>query len=219
MNPWTDGNQQPRSREAGLPRRRVQDGQVTHRIAEEATRCLIDLRNGDRSAIQRLLPLVYEELRALAGNFFREERADHTLQPTALVHEAFVKLVGATEIQWDDRRHFMTVAATAMRRILIDHARRKDAKKRGSGWGRVSLHPELAEASRAEADIIALDEVLTRLAELNPQHARIVELRFFGGLTLREVAGVLETSTATVERDWRLIRAWLACELDERSVT
>lgn len=192
---------------------------MTHRIAEEATRCLIDLRNGDRSAIQRLLPLVYEELRALAGNFFREERADHTLQPTALVHEAFVKLVGATEIQWDDRRHFMTVAATAMRRILIDHARRKDAKKRGSGWGRVSLHPELAEASRAEADIIALDEVLTRLAELNPQHARIVELRFFGGLTLREVAGVLETSTATVERDWRLIRAWLACELDERSVT
>lgn len=192
---------------------------MTERIAEEATRCLIDLRNGDRSAIQRLLPLVYEELRALAGNFFRQERADHTLQPTALVHEAFVKLVGSTEIHWDDRRHFMTVAATAMRRILIDHARRKDAEKRGSGWGRVSLHPDLAEASRAEADVLALDDVLTRLTELNPHHARIVELRFFGGLTLREVADVLEVSTATVERDWRLIRAWLACELDERSVT
>lgn len=185
--------------------------------AEEATRCLIDLRNGDRSAIQRLLPLVYEELRALAGNFFRGERADHTLQPTALVHEAFVKLMGSPEIRWDDRRHFMTVAATAMRRILIDHARRRDAEKRGSNWGRVSLHPDLAESSRAEADIIALDDVLTRLAELNETHARIVELRFFGGLTLAEVAEVMEISTATVERDWRLIRAWLACELDERA--
>lgn len=185
--------------------------------ASQATQCLIDLRNGDQSAIQRLLPLVYEELRALAGSFFRDERADHTLQPTALVHEAFVKLIGTPDVHWDDRKHFMTVAATAMRRILIDHARRRDAEKRGSGWGRVSLHPDLAQASRAEADIIALDDILTRLAELNEKHARIVELRFFGGLTLAEVADVLEISTATVERDWRLIRAWLAVELDERA--
>ncbi|MBL8877822.1 MAG: sigma-70 family RNA polymerase sigma factor [Phycisphaerales bacterium] len=188
-------------------------------IANQATQCLIDLRNGDQTAIQRLLPLVYEELRALAGNFFREERADHTLQPTALVHEAFVKLMGTPEVHWDDRKHFMTIAATAMRRILIDHARRRDAEKRGSGWGRISLHPDLAQSSRAEADIIALDDVLSRLAELNEKHARIVELRFFGSLTLAEVAEVMDVSTATVERDWRLIRAWLAVELDERSAT
>lgn len=179
----------------------------------EATRALNELGAGDRSASERLLPYVYAELRALAGSYFRGQRADHTLQPTALVHEAFVRLIDQTGVQWKSRAHFMAVAATAMRQILTDHARRTNAIKRGGGQHRVELNDGLAISSGAGIDLVAMEEALTRLSEFDPRKYRIVELRFFGGLSVDEVAEVLDVSRSTVESDWRAARAWLGAEL------
>ena|SRR5215510_2374061 len=184
--------------------------------SHEATLVLAELGQGDDSAAERLLPLVYAELRALAGSYFRRQRADHTLQPTALVHEAFVRLIDQTNAQWKDRAHFFAIAATAMRQILTDHARRHNADKRGGEWQKVSLDAAAAapqDGEQGEIDIVALDEVLTRLQALDARKHRIVELRFFGGLSVEEVANVIGVSKTTVEGDWRSARAWLSAEL------
>ena len=157
--------------------------------------------------------MVYEELRRLASAYLRRERADHTLQPTALVHEAFVKLADRTAHAYPERRHFLAAGARAMREILMDHARARNVQKRGGGAGRVTLHEEDTPAVPGEVDLIALDEALHRLAELDERKARMVELRFFGGLTIEEITQTLGVSHMTVSNDWRMARAWLAQEL------
>ena len=179
----------------------------------EATRVLSELGRGDASAAQRLLPLVYEELRALAGAHFRRQEADHTLQPTALVHEAFLRLSNKSNVEWVDRNHFMAMAAGAMRRVLADHARRRNTLKRGEKWHRLTLNEMSAEARDRDVDVIDLDEALTKLADLHVRKARVIELRFFGGLTNEEVASVLNVSRKTVVQDWTVARLWLRREL------
>jgi RNA polymerase sigma factor (TIGR02999 family) len=180
--------------------------------APAAMKALTDLTGGDTSAASRLLPLVYEELRSLAQAWLRQNRPDHTLQPTALVHEAYLRLVDQSNAHWQSRAHFYAVAAKAMRQILIDHARRHDAAKRGGKWRRLPLAPDLA-APFTGADMLALDEALTRLAELNRRQADIVEMRFIVGLSVEETAHVLDVSPRTVKYDWRMARAWLSREL------
>lgn len=180
---------------------------------DNATQVLAALGRGDRDAAARLLPIVYDELRALAGSYFRGQPAAHTLEPTALVHEAFVKLVDQTQVDWKDRGHFFAVAATAMRQILCDHARRARAQKRGGEFDRVSLDAVVTPASRAEVDLVALDDALAALQTLDPRKYRIVELRFFGGLEIDEVARLLDVSGSTVKNEWRAARAWLMAQL------
>lgn len=181
----------------------------------EATRALEQLGEGDASAAQRLLPVVYAELRALAGSYFRGQPADHTLQPTALVHEAFVRLIDQTSVKWKSRAHFMAVAATAMRHILTDHARRSGAVKRGGDQQRVELTDGVALTPAGHIDLVALDEALKKLASFDTRKHRIVELRFFGGLSVEEAAEVLGVSKSTVEAEWRAARAWLGVELSK----
>lgn len=184
------------------------------------THVLADLRGGDRSAFERLLPVVYEELRGLARSYLRRQPPGHTLQPTALVHEAFVRLASASSPDFRDRVHFMAVAATAMRQLLVDHARKDKAAKRGGGagespeWQRITLSAVAAD-SHGGIDLLDLDDALRELATLDPQQARIVELRYFGGLTIDEAAEEVGVSTATVEREWRAARAWLAARLQK----
>jgi RNA polymerase sigma-70 factor (ECF subfamily) len=178
-----------------------------------ATQALAELASGDSSAASRLLPLVYDELRSLAGAWLRGQRSGHTLQPTALVHEAYLRLVDQTGAHWQSRAHFMAVAATAMRQILIDHARRQQAAKRGGNWRRISLDQAADALPLPEVDVLALDEALTRLAALNPRQAQIVEMRFIAGLSVDETAHVLDVSPRTVKFDWRMARAWLLREL------
>ncbi len=179
----------------------------------EVTRLLKEWGDGCHDAIDQLLPRIYAELRRLASSYLRRERPDHTLQPTALVHEAFIKLVDQRAVRWQNRAHFFGIAAQAMRRILVDHARAHAADKRGSGQRPVSLDEASIAIGAPDIDLIALDEVLTRLAALDPQQSRVVELRFFGGLTLDETAEVLNISPATVGREWTLAKAWLYAEL------
>lgn len=183
---------------------------------DDATKILAELGAGDPSAARRLMPLVYDRLRSMAGAYFREQRADHTLDPTALVHEAFLRLVDQTRIGGEDRAHFFAVAARAMRLVLADHARRKRAAKRGGEWERVTLAGAAAGDSGDSLDLLALDEALEKLATLNARHAEIVELRFFSGLSVGEVAQVLDCSKSTIESDWRVARAWLNRELRDR---
>ena len=180
----------------------------------ETTRLLIRASEGDRASLDQLLPLVYGELKAIATNKMRNERANHTLQPTALVNEAFLRLVDQSRVQWKGRAHFCAVAAEMMRRILIDHARRRHAEKRGAGFHRVSWNEALAQEDGDRAiDVLVLDDLLEQLAALNERHARVVELRFFGGLGIKETAEVLGVSPATVKNDWRAARAWLMSRL------
>jgi RNA polymerase sigma factor (TIGR02999 family) len=180
----------------------------------DVTLLLAEVGRGDPAASARLMELVYEELRALAGSYARGQRADHPLQPTALVHEAFVKLVDASQAQWNDRAHFFALAATAMRQILTDHARARRAQKRGGGeWERVSLSEAILPDEGNAIDLIALDEALTELAAYDERKHRIVEMRFFGGLTIDEVARLVGVSTTTVESEWRAARAWLGVRL------
>lgn len=161
---------------------------------------------------------VYDALRGLAAAYLRRERSDHTLQPTALVHEAYLKLAGSGE--WKSRTHFQAVAASAMRQILVDHARARASRKRGGGWVRVTLSPEIAVAARSDVDMFALDEAMRALGALDERKARVVELRFFGGMTCAEAAAELGISTKTAEADWYFARAWLrdriSGDLDER---
>jgi RNA polymerase sigma factor (TIGR02999 family) len=174
------------------------------------TQLLLDVGNGDSEAAQRLLPMVYGELRGLAASYFRRQKSDHTLQPTALVHEVYLKLVDQTSARWKDRAHFFAIAAQAMRQILVNHALARAALKRGGGRARVVLTDDLAPASDNEFDAIALDEALKKLADMDARKSRVVELRFFSGLTVDEVAEVLNVSKTTVESDWRMARAWLS---------
>jgi RNA polymerase sigma factor (TIGR02999 family) len=177
---------------------------------DEVTALLQAWGGGDREAGDRLLPLVYRELRRQAARYLRRERRDHTLPATALVHEAYLRLVGE-QAPWANRSHFFGVAARVMRQVLVDHARRHGAVKRGGGWTRVTLEgPEAAAAGKEKAiDVVLLDQALDELAVLDAGKARVVELRYFGGLSLEETAAALGVSASTVTRDWRMARAWL----------
>ena len=184
---------------------------------QHTTRLLKEIASGDApSASGKLMAQVYEELRGLAGGYLRRQSASHTLQPTALVHEAFLKLVDQTSVEWNGRAHFFAVAAKAMRQVLVDHARAKGADKRGGGWDRVTLDQGMMSGpagAASEVDILALNEVLDQLAQLDPRQAQVVELRFFGGLTVEEVTAVLGIGKTTVEDEWRMARAWLSKKL------
>jgi RNA polymerase sigma factor (TIGR02999 family) len=182
----------------------------------EVTRLLHQWTDGRPEALDRLLPQIYDELRRLASSYLRRERPDHTLQATALVHEAFLKLIDQRAVRWQNRAHFFGIAAQAMRRILVDHARAHLAGKRGAGDRRVSLDEALLVTDAPDVDVLALDEVLSRLAVIDPQQARVVELRYFAGLTMEETAEVMHISPATVGREWTLAKAWLYAELQER---
>jgi RNA polymerase sigma factor (TIGR02999 family) len=176
---------------------------------ENITQLLIDLTNGKRTAVDDLLPLIYGELRSLAGNYLRRERVDHTLQPTALVHEAYIRLVDQTQVNWQNRAHFFGVAAQMMRRILVDHARAHKAGKRGSDYQKLSLDENIDKAAERGTDLIALDDALSELSQVDDLKSRIVELRYFGGLTVEETAEVLGVTPITINRHWRMAKAWL----------
>lgn len=191
------------------------DGPPERPTNEQATVLLGRLRDGDSAAGEQLLPLVYEHLRQTADNLFRHERPSHTLQPTALVHEAYVRLVQARGQDWTGLEHFCAVASIAMRRILTDHARRKRALKRGGGRQPVPATAIASAASIEPIDALALDEILTTLAEIDPDGARIIELRFFGGLTNKQIAGLLGVSVSAVDRRWRRCKAFIRSGLGE----
>jgi RNA polymerase sigma-70 factor (ECF subfamily) len=177
--------------------------------AEDLTGLLIEWREGDESALEKLTPLVYDELRRIAHRYMQRERNGHTLQTTALVNEAYLRLAGQQKIQWQSRAHFFAVSAQVMRHILIDHARRRHYAKRGGEASQVQLEDTAAMSQQLAAELVALDEALDELAKLDPRKARVVELRYFGGLSLEETAEVLEISVMTVRRDWRAAKAWL----------
>lgn len=186
---------------------------------DNVTRVLRAAAAGDQDAASALLPLVYDELRRLARARMSKTPPGQTLQATALVHEAYLKLVDQKRAQWQDRAHFFAVAAQAIRRILVDHARGHGRAKRGGGRAKLTLNEELAATYDDVVDVVALDEALTRLAQSHPQHARVTEMRFFAGLTIEESAAVLGMSSRTVDRHWRYARAWLyrALSGDDRS--
>jgi RNA polymerase sigma-70 factor (ECF subfamily) len=187
---------------------------MTHHTPESVTQLLERWSGGDRAALDELMPLVYDELRRLAGNYLRRERADHTLEPTALVNEAYLLLVGQRNTHWQNRAQFIGVAANMMRRILVSYARAHNAAKRGGQHFTVSLGEADRFGERPDVDLLAVHEALERLAAIDPQQARVVELKFFGGLTIEEAAEVLGVSHTTVETDWKMARAWLRRELD-----
>ncbi len=179
----------------------------------EVTRIVNDMVAGDRAVAERLFCLIYDSLHDLAARYLKGERPGHTLSPTALVHEAYVKLVDQSRVNWRGRTHFFAVGAQAMRRILVDHARHKHRIKRGGGRARIQLDDQIALSPRRDEDVLALDEALAKLAQVDPRQATVVELRFFGGLNVAEVADVLGVSKRTVEGEWTMARAWLRREL------
>jgi len=185
----------------------------------EITGLLQRWSRGDPEALQALVPIVYNELRRLANHYLQNERSGHTLQSTALVHEAFLRLVGSHGMEWQGRAHFFAAAANSMRRILVDHARQRQAGKRGSGVQRVPLDEALTVPVRPDLDITALDESLTSLASIDPRKSRVVELRFFGGLTNREISEVLGITPAAVRNDWVVAKAWLYRSLQDAEAT
>ncbi len=182
----------------------------------QTTRILLAAVNGDRSAADQLMPLVYEELRGLAEHFMAAERANHTLHATALVNEAYLRLIDQTQVDWQGRAHFCAVASEMIRRILVDHARKRSAAKHGGGASRVDLTDVLDLSEEIGVDLLGLDETLQELRALHERQARVVELLFFGGLSVEETAAVLEVSPRTVKGDWRLARAWLGERLTPR---
>jgi len=179
----------------------------------DVTRLLIEGAKGDKRALDALLPVVYDELRRLAGSYLGRERADHTLQPTALVHEAYLRLVDQRSVDWRNRAQFFGIAAEMMRRILVNHALARGTAKRGGGVTRVSLDEAVDFFDEQDLDLVALNEALTDLTQMDPMQGRIVELRFFGGLTVPETAEILEVSASTVKREWSMARAWLHREM------
>ena len=183
---------------------------------ENVTGLLIDWSNGDQTAYERLVPLVYAELHGLAHHYMSRERGDHTLQTTALVNEAYVRLVDQKKTRWQNRAQFFGVCAQLMRRILVDYARRQKYAKRGGGARRISLDETAELSSETDTDLVALDEALTRLAEFDARQGRIVEMRFFMGLSHEEIAEVLNISVTTVKREWRTARLWLFRELSRK---
>ncbi len=176
--------------------------------SENLTQLLIDVGKGNDAALNQILPQIYQELRRLAGSYMSRERSDHTLRPTALVHEAYLRLIDQRRVDWKNRAQFLGMAANMMRRVLVNHARDRAAEKRGGGAPRVTL--SIAEGlEQPELDIMAVDQALEKLAELDPRKTQIVEYKFFTGLTTDEIAAVLGISVATVEREWKFARAWL----------
>jgi RNA polymerase sigma factor (TIGR02999 family) len=186
---------------------------------QEVTQLLIDWGKGDQKALDQLMPLVEKELRRLAAHFMRGERPNHTLQTTALVNEAYLRLVDQKQVQWQNHAHFLAIAARLMRRILLDHARRQGRAKRGGGAQQVSLSGAMALPEEMSADLIALDEALGRLKKIDPVKDLIVELRYFGGLSVEETAEVLGVAPITVIRHWNMAKAWLKRELKGESHT
>jgi RNA polymerase sigma-70 factor (ECF subfamily) len=174
---------------------------------------LIAWCGGDQAALDRLMPFVYEELHGIAHRYMRGERADHALQTTALVHEAYIRLIDVTRVQWQNRAHFFAVSAQLMRRILVDAARQRNTRKRGADPSHVALDQDLLEAPERGIDVVAIDDALTKLKTLDPRAERVVELRYFGGLDVAETAEALHVSVETVTRDWRFARLWLLREL------
>lgn len=183
--------------------------------SEGITQLLVEWGKGDQAALEKLMPLVYSELRRLASNYLRRERAEHTLQPTALVNEAYLKLIDQHNAKWQNRAHFFGISAQLMRRILVDHARQYGAQKRGgSEKQRISITNVENLARESELDLLALNEALEELTRMDEQQGRIVEMKFFGGLSIDEIAEVLGIGHATVERDWKMARAWLRRQLE-----
>jgi RNA polymerase sigma factor (TIGR02999 family) len=178
-------------------------------VTENITQLLIEVTNRNSAAVDVLLPLIYDELRRLAANYLRRERPDHTLEPTALVHEAYLRMVDQTQVNWQNRAHFFGVAAQMMRRILVDHARAHNAGKRGQDFQKLSLDENIDKSVERSHELIALDDALGELARIDDQKCRIVELRFFGGLSIDETAEVMGVSAPTVKRQWRMAKAWL----------
>ena len=186
---------------------------MTDRSQQELTRLLHAWGNGDQEALDSLMPLVYEELRRLAHHYMRSERPGHTLQTTALVNEAYLRLINVKDVGWQGRAHFFAISAQLMRRILVDFARSRHYAKRGGGAQRVSLDEGLAVSDGSYEDVLALDEALNSLASVDARKSQVVELRFFGGLSLEETAEALQVSIDTVKRDWRFAKLWLLREL------
>jgi|SRR5206468_3263856 len=187
---------------------------MTHQ-PEEVTQLLLDWSNGDQAAFDALMPLVYNQLRQMAHRYMSQERPGHTLQTTALVNEAYLRLIDQKQVHWQNRAHFFAVAAQAMRRILIDHARKQRYAKRGGGVRKISLDEAAVMSQERAADLLALDEALKSLAAIDPQQSCVVELRFFGGLTIEETAEVLRLSVDMVKREWATAKAWLFREMSE----
>src|SRR5262245_25927466 len=181
--------------------------------SQSVTQLLLDWRNGDQTALGRLMPVVYEELRRIAGHYMRNERQEHTLQTSALVNEACLRLVDHENIEWQNRAHFFGVAAQAMRRVLVNYARTSNYQKRGGGARQVSLDEAATVAEEHAAEMIALDDALNELARIDPRKRRVVELRYFGGLSVEETAEALGVSIQTVGRDWGTAKAWLLREM------
>jgi RNA polymerase sigma factor (TIGR02999 family) len=174
---------------------------------------LLDWSRGDQEALNRLIPIVYGELRLRAARYLRRERPGHTLQTTALIHEAYLRLVEQRQVRWQNRAHFFAIASQLMRRILVDHARQRDAAKRGGPDLRLTLDEAMAVSDGRDVNLLVLDEALTRLAEIDSRQSRVVELRYFSGLSIEETAEVLDVSPATVKLDWSMAKAWLRREM------
>jgi RNA polymerase sigma-70 factor, ECF subfamily len=177
------------------------------------TDLLLKFNGKDEAVANELLPLIYNELKKIASNYLRRERSDHTLQPTALVHEAYMKLIDITQVKWQNKAHFLGVAANQMRRILVDYARQYNAEKRGGEFHILTLNEDIDKAIEQSTELIALDDALTELAKMDEVKAKIVELRYFGGLTVEETAEVLGVSAITIKRHWRMTKAWLYGQL------
>jgi len=186
---------------------------MTQASTHEVTQLLLEWSNGDKAALDKLIPLIHEELRRLAHHYMSRERPGHTLQTTALVDEAYVRLVNRKDVHWQNRAHFFAISAQLMRSILVDHARSHAYAKRGGGARKISLDETMIVSQQRAAEVVALDDVLKELADFDPQQSRIVELRFFGGLTIEETAEVLSLSPATIKREWSTAKAWLYHEL------
>jgi RNA polymerase sigma factor (TIGR02999 family) len=194
---------------------------MTSGPARDVTQLLVSWSQGDQAALEQLMPLVYGELRRLASAYLRRERSNHTLQSTALVHEAFLRLVNQRDVQWSNRAHFFAIAAQMIRRILVDYARSQHRKKRGSGALKLALDEAVAvpQESGPDLDLLALNSVLDQLSQLDPRQSRIVELRFFAGLSIEETGEVMNLSPSSIKREWNTARAWLFREMTRNQTT
>jgi len=192
---------------------------MTQPSTHEVTQLLIEWSNGDKAALDKLMPLIHEELLRLAHHYMSRERPGHTLQTTALVDEAYLRLVNRKDVHWQNRAHFFAIAAQLMRSILVDHARSHAYAKRGGGARKIALEDAMVVSEERAAEVVALDDALKELASLDPQQSRIVELRFFGGATIEETAEVLALSPATIKREWSTAKAWLYRELSKESAS
>ena len=189
---------------------------MTQSSTHDVTELLIEWSNGDKAALDKLMPLIHEELRRLAHHYMSHERPGHTLQTTALINEAYLRLVNRKAVHWQNRAHFFAIAATLMRSLLVDHARSHAYAKRGGDARKITIDEAMIVSQERAAEVVALDDVLKQLAIFDPQQSRIVELRFFGGLTIDETAEVLGLSAATIKREWSTARAWLYRELNKK---